>query len=93
MSKNKSWVIGNTITLRSEYRIDNVLTDPTTAVVTVEDPAGATTTPTVAGPETGVKTAAYVCASEGYHKYRWVGTGTAAGIEEGTFYVHSSALA
>lgn len=92
MSKNKSFVIGQTVTLSAEFRVDNTLTDPTTAVLTIQDPSGNDATPSVSDDGTGLRSATYAVDEVGYWHFKWVGTGSAAGVQEGTFYVHASAL-
>lgn len=92
MSKNESFVIGQTVKFRSEWRVDGTLTTPSTYVITVQDPSGNDATPTVSVDSTGKLSASYAIDEEGYWKYKWVGTGSAAGVKEGTFYCHGSAL-
>lgn len=83
---------GQTVKLSAEFRVDNVLTDPSTAVLTVEDPSGNESTPSVSDDGTGLRSATVVLDEEGYWKYKWVGTGSAAGVKEGTFYCVASRL-
>lgn len=95
MSKNRSWVVGTTLTLEVEIRIrkTGVLTDPSTCVLYILLPDEVTTvTPTVSDDGTGLRSASFSPTTSGYHKYRWVTTGSAAGAREGTFYIASSAV-
>ena len=93
MSKNKSYVVGQTVTLRAEFKVDNVLTNATSVTLDVKKPiSGTTTNPVVTNASTGVYTATVTVDEVGYWNYRWEGTGTAAGVQEGTFYIHDSAL-
>lgn len=92
MAKNKSFVNGQTVKFTSTWKVDGTLTTPATCVLTVQDPSGNDSTPSVSTPSTGVQTATLQVDEEGYWKYKWVGTGSAAGVREGTFYVHSTAL-
>ena len=92
MSKNESWVIGATLKFTSEWKVDGTLTTPSTYTLTVQDPSGNDATPSVSVDSTGNLSASYTVDEVGYWHYKWVGTGSAAGVKEGTFYVHSSAL-
>lgn len=93
MSKNKSFPVSDTVRLTIYIRVDDVLTAPDTCVVTIEEPDGTNNTPAVSNPATGTYTATFVPDQSGYHRYKVVTTGTAAGVREGTFYVHSSGIA
>ena len=92
MSKNKSFVVDTPLTLSAEFRVLNVLTDPTTEALTVEAPDGSTYEPGISDDGTGLRSAPYTPGQAGYYKFRWTSTGTAQGLREGVFYVNSSAL-
>jgi len=92
MPKNTSFLVGNTIKLRVELRVDNVLTNPTAIALTIEEPDGTDQTPAVTADSTGKKSATFAPDQTGYHNWRWNATGTAAGRVEGRFYVHSSPI-
>lgn len=66
-----------------------VLTDPTAAVVSVEDAAGNVTTPPVTHVSTGVYTAVVDTTSgaPGNWHYRGNGTGAVQAVAQGTFVV------
>jgi Phage gp6-like head-tail connector protein len=74
-------------TLTNVFKVNGVPTDATTATLTVTDPAGATSTPSVTHSGTGTYTATVPCTTSGVWLYKWVGTGTAADVVEGTFTV------
>lgn len=92
MPKNQSWVIGATLKFTSEWRVDGTLTTPSTYSLTIQDPSGNDATPSVSEASTGILTASYAVDEAGTWHFKWVGTGSAAGVKEGSFYVHSSAL-
>lgn len=58
------------------------LTDAT-VVLTVTDPAGATTTPSVAHPSTGTYTASFTLASAGVWTWVWTASGAVVDVEPG----------
>jgi Phage gp6-like head-tail connector protein len=74
-------------TLTNVFKVSGVPTDATTAVVTVTDPTGATSTPSVTHVSTGTYSATVACTLSGVWLYKWVGTGTASDVTEGTFTV------
>jgi len=90
--KNPSFVVNTTILLTTTFKVADTLTDPSTTVLTIEEPDGTEVQPTVTNVSTGLYTAAFAPDQAGYHIWKWVGTGTAAGVKEGTFYVHTSAM-
>lgn len=92
MSKNPSFVVGDTILFTAQFRVDDVLTNPTATTFTIEEPDGTNNTPAVTAVSTGIKTASFTPDQVGYHHWRWDGTGAAAGRREGTIYVHASAI-
>ncbi len=53
---------------------DSHPTNPTSIVLTITRPSGATDTPTLGNPETGTYTADYVPVEAGHHAVRWVAT-------------------
>ena len=92
MAKEPSFVVGATVKLRAEYRVADVLTNPSTVVLTIEEPNGDDQTPSDMADATGKKSATFTPDQTGYHKWRWNSTGTAAGRKEGRFYVNSSPI-
>jgi hypothetical protein len=74
-------------TLTNVFKVNGVPTDATTAVLTITDPTGATSTPSVTHSGTGTYTATVPCTISGVWLYKWAGTGTAADVVEGTFTV------
>lgn len=93
MAKSKSFVIGATVRITGSFYVDDVLTAPTTVVVTVEEPDGTQSTPTVTNPSTGVYQSCFTADQSGYHRFKIVGTGNNAdGVLEGTFYINTSSL-
>jgi hypothetical protein len=84
--------IGDVAILRSTHRVlvvsgVRVLTNATTEVLTVRSPANVVTTPAVTNTSTGRYWAPVPCTEAGTWRYRWTGTGTAIGVEEGIFVV------
>ena len=94
MSKNRSFVVGATVHLASEWRVagTGTLTTPGTPVLTVKPPTGDNVTPNVTTDSTGMLSVDYVVSLAGYYKYKWNGASPAAGIKEGSFYVAESSL-
>jgi hypothetical protein len=83
---------GDTIRLETTFTIDDVLTDPSAVSVTITTPSGTSTTYTYAAAQvvkasTGSYYYDYTAADAGIYVWRWVGTGTANGVDEGTFTV------
>jgi len=92
MARNNSFVVNNTVKLRVESRVADALTDPTGITLTIEEPDGTDQTPSVTNDSTGKHSATFAPDQTGKHYWRWALTGTAAGIQEGEFYVHSSPI-
>lgn len=65
---------------------------PTSVVLTIKPPSGANETPTPTTPSTGVYRCDYTPSLEGLYRYRWAGTGSNAGADEGHFTVKKSAV-
>ena len=93
MSKSKSFPIGDSVRITATIRVSDVLTAPSSVVVTVEEPDGTNNTPAVSNPSTGVYTVCFVPDQAGYHRFRVATSGNNAdGVREGTFYVHTSGI-
>jgi hypothetical protein len=86
---------GDTIRLATLFEVDEVATDPTVVALDVRTPAG-TTTSYAYNPGDIVRDSAgtyhldLVASSAGIYAWKWTGTGTAAGIDEGTFTVEDT---
>lgn len=78
--------------LQNVFKVNGVPTDATTVTLTVTDPTGAATTPSVTHSGTGTYTANVACTVDGIWAYKWDGTGTASDVIEGTWTVGPSAL-
>ena len=72
-------------TLQNVFSVNGVPTDATLATVTITDPTGATTTPSVTHVSTGTYSALVPTTLPGVWLYKWVGTGTASDVQEGTW--------
>ena len=79
-------------TLQNIFKVAGVPTDATTVTLTITDPTGVTSTPSVTHAGTGTYTATVPATLDGIWVYKWVGTGTASDVQEGTFTVGPSAL-
>jgi hypothetical protein len=79
-------------TLQNIFKVNGVPTDPTTVTLTITDPTGAVTTPSVTHVSTGTYTANVACTADGVWVYAWDGTGTASDVVKGTWTVGPSAL-
>ena len=91
-TRNKSFPVGDTVKVTAKHYLDDVLTNPTTCVITVEEPDGTDNTPSVNTAVTGIRSSTFVPTQSGYHRFKAVSTGTVAGVREGTFYVHTSGI-
>ena len=69
------------------FSVAGVPTDATTVTLTITDPMGATTAPSVTRVSTGTYTATAACTLAGVWLYEWSGTGTATDVVQGTFTV------
>lgn len=65
---------------------------PTTVVITVEAPNGATSTPDVSNPSTGVYTAEVSITLPGTYRWRAVGTGAAQAALDSFFLVRQNSF-
>lgn len=79
-------------TLQNIFKVGGVPTDATVATVTVTDPTGAATTPSVTHVSTGTYTATVGCTIAGTWGFLWEGTGTASDAAAGTWEVTDPAL-
>jgi hypothetical protein len=79
-------------TLQNIFKVNGVPTDATTVTLTVTDPTATTSTPAVTHVTTGTYQATVACTLDGVWAYKWVGTGTATDVQEGTFTVGPSVL-
>lgn len=81
--------VGDLITLEGKFKVENVLTDPTSVTLKVKDPDGTVVTfshpSTISKVSTGVFTKDYTVAKAGLHEYWWVGTGTCQAVESRSF--------
>lgn len=93
------FILGQPVTLSASFDVNGTPTDPTALTLTVEDAAGDETVYTFGVGVTIVKDsdgefhATLVPAIQGRWVYRFVGTGTASGANEGEFLVTSGIVA
>jgi hypothetical protein len=81
--------VGDSVLLATLFAIADVPTDPSTVELTVTEPDGTSTTyslalGSVSQTGTGAFSKIVVYDAPGVWAWRWVGTGTAAGVDEGT---------
>lgn len=86
---------GDTVTMRVDFKVSDVLTDPTTVSLTVTDPSGDATTYTYAGATvtkdgTGEYSKALACSESGEWIYTWTGTGACAAVGTSRFAIRRS---
>ena len=79
-------------TLQNIFKVSGVPTDPSTVTLTVTDPTGATSAPSVTHVSAGTYTANVACTVAGVWTYLWEGTGTASDAVAGTWTVVTVAL-
>jgi hypothetical protein len=90
-----SYSLGDVVTLRVVFTVGETPTDPDTVTLTLREPTGTLTAhavPPVVRESAGAYRYDFTPAGAGLYAYRWVGTGAAAGSEEGTFAVGASLL-
>ena len=92
MAKSPSFVVGDTVTIKATFKVDGVLTTPTTTTITVQDPEWTKSYPTVLSVSTGVRSCTYTPTQAGWHRWQVEGTGVAARVKQGAFYVKTSGL-
>ena len=84
------YIKGATVKLVAEFRVDDVLADPTEITLLLKDPTGLRTTHAdVVKASTGIYYKTVQVSTAGDWHYRWEGTGEAAGVGEGALYVDS----
>ena len=79
-------------TLQNIFKVNGVPTDATTVTLTITDPTGATSAPSVTHVSAGTYTANVACTVAGVWTYLWEGTGTASDAVAGTWTVVTVAL-
>jgi len=79
-------------TLTNVFKVSGTPTDATTVTLTITDPVGAVTTPSVTHTGTGTYQATVACTVVGIWTYVWEGTGTAADAIAGTWTVTTTTL-
>lgn len=87
----KDLEIGTTARIATTLKEQKVLTDPTTVVLRVKPPTGATTTPTVVRDSVGAFHGDVVVNKAGQWRFRWESTGPTS-AEEGSFVVRKSSV-
>lgn len=93
-----SYQPGDTVRLATTFTVGSTLTDPTAVSLTVREPDGTSTTLTygddaeLVKDSTGTYHADIVADALGLWTWKWEGTGTAAGIDEGDFTVEATLL-
>ena len=97
MSYGGTYLEGSTVRVQATFAVSSVNTDPTTVTLKVMVPAGTITTYTYALAEvtksaTGIYYKDIALSTPGTWTYRWIGTGTAAGVAESAIICHSSAI-
>ena len=89
--------IGDTVRLSTTFLVGTTPTDPTAVTLTVRDPASTSTNyaynpGTIVRDSAGVFHQDIVVSLAGIYSWKWTGTGTAAGVDEGTFTVEETLL-
>ena len=87
MSAVNTYDVGDTVIMHTEFRVADVLTDPTAVVCQLKDPAGTLTTPSNSKISTGIYEASVDVATAGTWRFRWTATGTVKAAEESWFLV------
>lgn len=89
--------VGDVVVLDCVFTVEDAETDPATVTLKVKPPTGSVETYTYAASEiTRVAEGRFrrnvSATAAGTWHYRWIGTGDAAGAEEGSFWVRVSAV-
>jgi hypothetical protein len=88
---------GDPLTFACDFRVDGVLTDPSTVTLTITAPDEVETTYTYSGGEItreGVgRYSKTVTAVAGWYFWRWAGTGAAQAVDQGAVEVAPSIVA
>lgn len=89
--------VGDVVVLTCTFTVEGVETDPATVTLKVKPPTGSVLTYTYADTEIervaeGRYRRNVSVTVAGTWNYRWIGTGDAAGAEEGSFFVRRSAV-
>ena len=84
--------VGDVAVMVSRWTVGGTLTTPSTYALTVRAPSGAESTPTPSETSAGVLSAEVALTEAGVWRYRWTGTGAAAGAEEGSLVVDPSSF-
>lgn len=92
MAKSPSFALGHTVKIKATFKVDDVLTNPTTTTITVQRPDATQVSLTVTNVSTGVRSGTLLTTQAGGHRWEVEGTGSAAALKQGAFYVHSSGL-
>lgn len=93
-----SFTLGNVAEVRGEFRVDDVLTDPTDVFFDLVQPGSMIQTyqygvdAEVVKGSVGVYLFEFEPVVQGLHRYRWRGTEVAHGADEGEFFVESQFL-
>ena len=100
MAHGGGYLEGSTVRVQVTFVVGGVNTDPTTVTLKVKSPAGVTTTYTyalsqVSKSATGVNSkdlGPSIIDAPGAWGYRWIGTGTAAGVAETSITILASQI-
>lgn len=95
MSAGDTYLEGATVRVQATFQVDDTDTDPTTVTLKVKDPSGNVDTYTYGAGEvtksaTGVYYKDIMPDEVGHWVYRWIGTGTAAGVSEAIIEIEGS---
>jgi hypothetical protein len=82
-----SFTIGQSVHLTAAFKINGVLTDPTTTTLTIKDPSGVITTPALVHDSTGNFHWDQLATLAGTYWFTFVGTGACAAAGQMTFDV------
>jgi len=81
--------VGDVAVVTAMFTVSGTLTDPTAVTLRVRKPDGTTAVVTNTRTSLGLFTANITIDASGVWYYRWLGTGSAAAAEEGTFRVRT----
>ena len=88
-AKAQSFFYYDTVVIRTEWRVNGVLTTPTSTAVTIDPASGTEPTYSMTEESTGKMRLQFSTykGGNGYYRWRIEGTGAAQAVVEGSFYV------
>jgi hypothetical protein len=84
-----TYYLGNVVTLSTTVEVNGIPTNASAMTLTVQNPDGSTTSPSLSNTSTGIYSVAFTPTLPGHYVYRFLATGTGASATEGEFDVRA----